>query len=336
MDEPAQLLDRGWKAVATGDGAAARTHAREVLRQFPQDPEALTLLGAALRLEGDLAEALAVFESAHAKDGTYPEPALSAAELHLDLTGDFEAALRLGLKVLSMEEAGEEDRGAAHLLRAEAWLGLGAAESGLEELDGIPPAARRSVDALYVRGRALYELERDEEAFDTLGQVVELKEDHADAHYALALIHQGRGEYEEMVWEFQRVREIETGYPPAPHALSRDAFAALAETALAELPEEIRERLGEVAVLIEDRPSTDLVEEGIDPRLLGIFDGLPYPDKTSGVPRGPDQIVLYQANLEAFCRSAEEIVEEIVKTVRHESGHYFGLDEEDLFQRDLD
>jgi len=336
MDELVKILDAGWKAVASGDADRVRDCAKQVLAEYPQDAEALTLLGTGLRLAGELPEALALFEKAHGLEPGYPEPALSAAELHIDFTGDWEAALRYGMKVLYMGEARPPDKAVAHLVRAEGWLGLDSAESALEELDQVPPADRRNPDQAYTRGRCMYELRRDDEAFEALAEAIELREDHADAHYALALIHQARSEFEEMVWEFRRVLEIEGELPLAPHAMSRDGFAALAEQALAELPEDLREQLRDVAVVVEDRPSAALVEDGVDPRLLGLFDGLPYPDKGSGVARGPDRIVLFQRNLEAFCRDTQEIEREIRTTVIHEAGHFFGMDEEELARRGLD
>jgi predicted Zn-dependent protease with MMP-like domain len=45
---------------------------------------------------------------------------------------------------------------------------------------------------------------------------------------------------------------------------------------------------------------------------------------------GPDHIVLYQKNIEAVCSNEAEVREQIRRTVIHELGHYFGLDEEHL------
>jgi predicted Zn-dependent protease with MMP-like domain len=45
---------------------------------------------------------------------------------------------------------------------------------------------------------------------------------------------------------------------------------------------------------------------------------------------GPDNIVLYQKNIEAVCSTEAEIREQIRLTVIHELGHYFGLDENQL------
>ncbi len=48
------------------------------------------------------------------------------------------------------------------------------------------------------------------------------------------------------------------------------------------------------------------------------------------LPIGPDHIVLYQKNIEAVCSSEAEVREQIRRTVIHELGHYFGMDENQL------
>jgi predicted Zn-dependent protease with MMP-like domain len=41
-------------------------------------------------------------------------------------------------------------------------------------------------------------------------------------------------------------------------------------------------------------------------------------------------VILYQKNIEAVCRGKRELREQIRRTVIHELGHYFGLDESQL------
>ena len=43
-----------------------------------------------------------------------------------------------------------------------------------------------------------------------------------------------------------------------------------------------------------------------------------------------DRVMLFKANLEKICRDREELIDQIQITVRHEIGHYLGLDEDDL------
>jgi len=69
-----------------------------------------------------------------------------------------------------------------------------------------------------------------------------------------------------------------------------------------------------------------------DPRdLLGLYHGTPLTERSleHGV-QLPDRIVIYQRNIERMCRSRSQILREVRKTVFHEIGHHFGLDEDDL------
>jgi predicted Zn-dependent protease with MMP-like domain len=85
-------------------------------------------------------------------------------------------------------------------------------------------------------------------------------------------------------------------------------------------------------VLIEDFPAAELVEmERVSPQILGIFIGMPRTEASpsSDVP-GIDRVILFKRNLEKACRDEEELVDQIQITVKHEIGHYLGLDEADL------
>ncbi len=99
------------------------------------------------------------------------------------------------------------------------------------------------------------------------------------------------------------------------------------------LPEEFRTRIRNVAVLVEDLPPNQPATKPGQPRqlLLGVFHGVPTTRKsTFDLLAGPDHIVLYQKNIEAVCSNEAEVREQIRRTVIHELGHYFGLDEEHL------
>ena len=82
------------------------------------------------------------------------------------------------------------------------------------------------------------------------------------------------------------------------------------------------------------RPSVSLeiVTDGGDPRMLGFFSGVPYPEQSNiaGAPPHLDRVFLYQRNIERYSRTNDEVEEEIRKTLLHETGHFFGLSEEEL------
>ena len=115
--------------------------------------------------------------------------------------------------------------------------------------------------------------------------------------------------------------------------MKRETFIKVVEEALDSLPQEFRSRIRNVAVLVEDLPPNQLSPHAGQPRklLLGIFHGVPTTRKSVfDLPRGPDHIVLYRKNIEAVCSTEAEVREQIRRTVIHELGHYFGMDENQL------
>ena len=115
--------------------------------------------------------------------------------------------------------------------------------------------------------------------------------------------------------------------------MERKEFAKIMQEVLDSLPEEFRDRIRNVAVLLEDFPSVQLSTQSGQPKklLLGLFHGVPMTEKSVfALPTGPDYVVLYRKNIEAVCSTEAEIREQIQRTVIHEFGHYFGMDEEQL------
>jgi len=97
-------------------------------------------------------------------------------------------------------------------------------------------------------------------------------------------------------------------------------------------PGEFRARIHNVAVLVEDLPPNQpSPRSGRRRLLLGLFHGVPATQKSFfDLRTGPDYVVLYQKNIEAVCSSEAEIRDQIRRTVIHELGHYFGMDEDQL------
>ncbi|MGA2630024.1 MAG: metallopeptidase family protein [Terriglobia bacterium] len=109
--------------------------------------------------------------------------------------------------------------------------------------------------------------------------------------------------------------------------MDREEFDRIVAEAVAQLPRVFRERLSNVAIVVEDRPRG---EEGRDRSLMGLFHGVPLTEKSTFQSSGPDRVEIYQKNIEAVCRTKREIRSEIRATLLHELGHYFGLSEEEL------
>ena len=101
------------------------------------------------------------------------------------------------------------------------------------------------------------------------------------------------------------------------------AFEDEVSKALDELPPELAKGLRNVAVLIED-------EREDEPGLLGLYQGVPLPERRSGDPIQPDTITIYREPLERLFPEPEALREQIRITVLHELAHYFGIGEERL------
>jgi predicted Zn-dependent protease with MMP-like domain len=116
--------------------------------------------------------------------------------------------------------------------------------------------------------------------------------------------------------------------------MTRQAFTALVEEALREIPRRFRKAMRNVAVVIEDEPSDDILDEmEIDDgdTLFGLYQGTPLTQRGWGYGNSlPDRISIYQKPIEEACADEEEIRDCIAETVIHEFGHYFGMSEEEI------
>jgi|SRR5208337_4111620 len=109
--------------------------------------------------------------------------------------------------------------------------------------------------------------------------------------------------------------------------MERRKFEALVAQALHGLPEAFREKLTNVAIIVEDLPPEGARSKGL---LLGLFHGIPRTEKSVFSSSPPDRIFLYQRNIEAVCANEAEVRRQIRATLLHEVGHYFGLSEDEL------
>lgn len=111
------------------------------------------------------------------------------------------------------------------------------------------------------------------------------------------------------------------------HYMEQREFEKLVAQALDSLPEAFREKLTNVAIIIEDLPPEEPKRGGL---LLGLFHGIPRTEKSIFWSSPPDRIFLYQRNIEAICNSDAEVRRQVRATLLHEVGHYFGLTEDEL------
>ncbi|MFC2021519.1 metallopeptidase family protein [Chloroflexota bacterium] len=103
--------------------------------------------------------------------------------------------------------------------------------------------------------------------------------------------------------------------------LSHQEFSRLVDRALDSIPDEFRFFLENVVVMVEEEPPVDM------PDVMGLYEGVPLVDRSTGDTILPDCITLYKGPIERACRSRSQVEAEIRDTLLHEIGHFFGLDE---------
>jgi len=118
--------------------------------------------------------------------------------------------------------------------------------------------------------------------------------------------------------------------------VERGKFETLVYRAIDALPEEFKNKLENVDVLVEDWPSPRQINHfrlRSKAQLLGLYEGVPQTQRGSGynlVP--PDKITIFQRPIEMECRSDREIEDEIGRVVKHEIAHHFGIGDAKLYE----
>ncbi len=112
-------------------------------------------------------------------------------------------------------------------------------------------------------------------------------------------------------------------------------FSRRVDAALRHLPEQYRQYLDNVAIVVEDEPTTARFDDhdGEPEELFGLYHGVPRSQRYGGYSMVvPDQITVYRGPLVRAFGSGPELDEQIRITVLHELGHHLGFDEGGLDQ----
>jgi predicted Zn-dependent protease with MMP-like domain/predicted Zn-dependent protease len=330
-------LDGAWEALETGDLATARKH---VARLDADAPDTLLLLAACLREEGEATQALEVLRRAAKADPEWATPELWIAEL-------------LAMQAETMEEAQQHAERALDLAEEEdEYLSALALKAGLEAELGELDEAKRTLADLPPPDVALSDLPLALEiaelhlavgdadiAVKRLKTLTAAHPEEADAWYALGCAAAELDDEEEMRAAWKRTWALDAapqgddgdGDEGDGSRIDEETVSAVAEQALAELPDRARALLRDVPIIVAELPAEADVAGGLDPRALGLFSGTAYPDMphVGGQP-GLTQIVLFRRNIERVAEDEAELREEIRVTLLHETGHFFGLGEAEL------
>lgn len=108
-------------------------------------------------------------------------------------------------------------------------------------------------------------------------------------------------------------------------------FERLVAQAWKRIPREFRDRVENVAIVVEPEPTHSQLRHAGVPRgdtLLGLYQGVPLTQRGSWYQMVlPDKISLFQGPLEREARNPEDLPRVIYETLWHELAHYFGMSE---------
>lgn len=340
-------LDQAMEASHGGRIEEALAWLDEALRVHPDGAEAHNGRGEILWDDGRIDEALIEFDRAILADGKFTAAHLSRIELLIEELGEFATAVRLADELLSGQpNLPRPDR----VLQAEVYYLKSKALFYQDDLEGALFLVRRAAKAggdlgLYCafEGQVLFELGHYGDARRVLERGVAVDPDSSHTMYHLGLVLErleAEGDesgspaagVESSAHAFARANALEPQQFPLPVPLEDAGFERAVEASLANLPRSIRERIEGVSLEIRDFPSIELVrEERISPQTLGLFLGVPRTQAMMTEQRVDlDRILLFKKNLEKICQDEEDLIDQIQITLRHEVGHYLGLDEDDM------
>ena len=117
--------------------------------------------------------------------------------------------------------------------------------------------------------------------------------------------------------------------------MDKNAFEEVVERALERLPRRFKKKLENIIIEVESAPEADLLRDmGIESgTLFGLYQGVPLTEREWNFGNVlPDRIVIYQNPIEAEARSVKEMETIVMDTVMHEIGHYFGFNDEELYE----
>ena len=95
--------------------------------------------------------------------------------------------------------------------------------------------------------------------------------------------------------------------------------------ALEALPAEFRDRLGSVAIVIEDEPTPAQLAAVGARGLYGLYQGVPRTAYGADQAAVPSKITIFRGALQRTYRTPEALRDGVIETVHHEIAHHFGI-----------
>jgi hypothetical protein len=146
--------------------------------------------------------------------------------------------------------------------------------AALDIAEHAPPESAMHPEVQLARARALVAARGPVAARPFLEALAKREPDFAEARHVYAQVLSAVGEHQASVREMLVVRRLDAAADEGDGFELDAAEAPIVKTAekvLGELPERFKKLVAGVPILVEERPSEELVKDGVDPRSLGIF-----------------------------------------------------------------
>jgi predicted Zn-dependent protease with MMP-like domain len=329
-------LEQATQATTTGRVEEALAWLDEALRANPRGAEAHSRRGEIFWERGRCDESLEEFHLAVEADPDFIDGHLNRIEILIEEFAELEEALDLSDDLL----ARKLDRGS----EAEVYYLKAKALFYLEDLPAALFLLRRAIQTngevpVYrsFEGQILFEMGSFEAARRSLERARAFEPDSPHGLYHLALVLEHVGEHQQADRLYGQACRSAPDQYPEPVRMPMEDFEVAADEAVRSLPSDIAEYVANCPILIEELPGRSTIEqENVSPQILGLFVGVPTTEPGASPTWGtqpkesPDRIYLYKRNLEKVAQNRSELIEQIQITVKHEIGHFLGLDEDEL------
>jgi predicted Zn-dependent protease with MMP-like domain len=116
-----------------------------------------------------------------------------------------------------------------------------------------------------------------------------------------------------------RVSEISFGMMTRVITMTTEEFEDLVDRALQDIPEQLRSAMDNVMIQVDDSSPPG--------RLFGLYQGVPLTNRGHYAGAMPDRITIFKQTICNAFQTEDDVERQVRKTVIHEIGHHFGIDD---------
>ena len=199
----------------------------------------------------------------------------------------------------------------------------------------LPETVRAELDVQLTEAHLYLAVERLDDARKLAERILNENPQCSDAHHLLGDALEDLGELEAATTHFLEALRIDkaNGAERSSEEVTAllDSVGAVLQRTIGDLPAQFGKVLSDVPLVVERFPTEDEVRQGLDPRLLGLFDGATHGERQNfDTITPPTRIVLFAENLAIAFPDPDEFEAEVETSVLQEVGHFSGLDEDEL------